>query len=166
MGGYAKLFSPHIKEIRQLRTLRSAFEEWVKLERELEAALAKYVIADDENEEEAFAGVESAMIHAEQLREVVGTRCTPFQLEIYGHARSIVDANAAARLGPMAEEALWLLDKQKMEYVKAEAVRVAFTNKEVSEILHLLSLPEEKLVEMQLKKAVSCRIEARPEQVD
>ena len=154
MGGYAKLFSPYIKEIRQLRTLRSAFEEWVKLERELEAALAKYVIADDENEEEAFAGVESAMIHAEQLREVVGTRCTPFQLEIYGHARSIVDANAAARLGPMAEEALWLLDKQKMEYVKAEAVRVAFTNKEVSEILHLLSLPEEKLVEMQLKKAV------------
>ena len=41
-----------------------------------------------------------------------------------------------------------------MEYVKKEAARVAFVNDEVSEISSLLALPEEKLVEMQLKRAV------------
>ena len=108
----------------------------------------------DDEEEAAFGGVETALAHAEKLRAAVGPKCTPFQQKIYEHARKIVDANAAARLTPMAEEALWLLDKSKMEYVRDEAKRVGFVNAEIGEISAHLSLPEEKLVEMQLKRAV------------
>ena len=64
-------------------------------------------------------------------------------------------------LAPLADEALWLLDKNKMTQVAQEAARVAFLSDAVSEIhsllseIHsLLSLPEDKLVELQLKKAV------------
>ena len=67
-----------------------------------------------------------------QLRGVV--QCTPFQDKVYGHARKIVDANAAARLLPLAEEALWQLDKAKMEYVRDEAGRVAYRSAEVNEV--------------------------------
>jgi len=112
------------------------------------------IASEGEEEEMAFVSVEAAMIHAEKLREALGPKCTPFQQQIYEHARQIVDANAAARLTPLAEEALWLLDKSRMEYVRDEAARVGFSNAEVKEVTHLLSLPEEKLVEMQLKRAV------------
>ena len=57
-------------------------------------------------------------------------------------------------LAPLADEALWLLDKNKMTQVAQEAARVAFLSDAVSEIHSLLSLPEDKLVELQLKKAV------------
>ena len=164
MGRFVKIFALHIPELKQLRELRSAFEQWVsrcssresvplssprtfeplrsspqhllarleplasaltpmpgrpqvRLERELETALAQYAIADEGDEEAAaFAAVEVACLHAEKLRGVV--KCTTFQQKIYEHARKIVDANAAARLLPLAEEALWLLDKAKMLEVR------------------------------------------------
>ena len=153
LGLHAKIFAPKLAEMRELRKLRNAFGEWVKLEKELESALARFVIAEGESdEEEAFSGVEIALLHAESLRGVV--KCTPFQQEIYEHARKIVDANAAARLTPLAEQALWLLDKKQMEEVVAEAARVAYTNEDIEDLKYHLSLPEEKLVEMQLKRAV------------
>ena len=153
LGGHARIFAPKLKEMKELRALRTAFGEWVKLERELEAALSKFVIASDgPDEEDAFLGVEGALLHAEKLRGVV--KCTPFQQKIYEHARKIVDANAAARLTPLAEEALWLLDRAKMAEVVAEATRVHYSTDDIEEIKSLLALPEEKLVELQLKRAV------------
>ena len=193
IGGYAKIFAPKVKEIRELRKLRSACEQWVVLERELEGALAKYSIASEGDEEaEAFLRVEAALIHAEKLRGVI--KCTPFQQKIYDHARKIVDANAAARLTPLgdrcmlepnvaqktttlicmlpprvsyvssyvapctaAEEAVWLIDKVKMEYVSTEAKRVHYESDVVDEVRSMLALPEEKLVELQLKRAVELK---------
>ena len=152
MGRFVKLFSLQIPELKQLRGLRAAFQQWIVLERELETALAKYAIADEGAEEEAaFAVVEAACLHADQLRGVVA--CTPFQQKIYDHARKIVDANAAGRLLPLAEEALWLLDKTKLSHVCDEAARVGFRSPEVDEVASLLSLPEEQLVAKQLKRA-------------
>ena len=152
LGPHVKLFAPKLTEMRELRKLRNAFGEWVKLERELEAALAKFALSEGgEDEDEAFLAVESALLHAEKLRGVV--KCTPFQQEIYEHARKIVDANAAARLTPQAEEALWLLDKKRMQEVVAEADRVKWSNADLDDIRYHLTLPEEKLVELQLKRA-------------
>ena len=108
--------------------------------------------AEGEEEEAAFVGVEGACLHAEKLRGVV--KCTKFQESLYDSARKIVDANAAARLTPLAEEALHVIHRTDMEYVVEEAGRVNFTNEHVEEIRYLLSLPEEKFVELQLKKAV------------
>ena len=156
MGGFVKLFSPFVSELRQLRALRSAFEQWQRLEKELEGALHKYAISTEDEEEAAALGlVEAALIHAEKLKGVV--KCTPYQFNIYGHARHIVDTNAVLRLAPLAEEALWLLDKEKMMEVLQEAERVNFRSDEVAEIKYLLALPEDKLVELQLKKAVELK---------
>lgn len=81
LGNYARLFSPAVKEIRQLRKLRTACEQWVLLEKQLEAALATYAIAVDEvAEDAAFVAVEAALLHAEQLRGVI--KCTPFQQKL------------------------------------------------------------------------------------
>jgi len=68
-----------------------------------------------------------------------------------------VDANAKARLLPMAEEALWLLDKARMIEVIEEAKRVHFKCDEIEEVNSILKLPEEKLVELQLKRAVELK---------
>ena len=104
------------------------YDDTWQVEKELEAALHQYVIATgDEEEDAAFIAVEAGMLHAELLRKTLGDKCTTFQADIYAHARKIVDANAAARLTPLAEEALWLLDREKMQYCKDEAARVAFT---------------------------------------
>ena len=65
----------------------------------------------------------------------------PRQQEIYEHARKIVDANAAARLTPQAEEALWLLDKKRLPEVVAEADRVKWSNADLDDIRYHLRQP-------------------------
>ena len=45
---------------------------------------------------------------------------------------------------PQAEEALWVLDKPKMQATLEEARRLAFTAPDIEKIAELLALPEDK----------------------
>ncbi len=78
LGGLTKIFSPRVPPLNELREMRRSFEQWVALERKMEAALFTYATAiDDEAETAAYDAVEIALVHAEELKKHV--RCTPFQ---------------------------------------------------------------------------------------
>ena len=64
-----------------------------------------------------------------------------------------MDKHAAKKLGPQAEEALWVLDKAKMQVTLEEARRLVFTSADIEKIAELLAMPEEDFVKLQLKKA-------------
>ena len=53
---------------------------------------------------------------------------------------------------PQAEEALWVLDKPKMQATLEEARRLAFTAPDIEKIAELLALPEDKCAENMRKK--------------
>jgi hypothetical protein len=73
-------------------------------------------------------------------------RCTPVCLQV-------LNANAHKMLLPQAEEALWVLDKPKMRATLEEARRLAFTAPDIEKLAELLSLPEDKCVELQRKSS-------------
>ena len=108
------------------------------------------ITTSEEEEQQAFVDVEAAYLLADRLRGVV--KCTPYQEKIYA-CQEDCRRRRGGQARPQAEEALWLLDKRGMGGL-VEAKRLNWTSSEVAEITSLLSLPEEKLVEMQLKRAV------------
>ena len=59
----------------------------------------------------------------------------------------VLDANVGRMLLPQAEEALWVLDKPKMQATLEEARRLAFTAPDIEKIAELLALPEDKCAE-------------------
>ena len=64
----------------------------------------------------------------------------------------MLDANVGRMLLPQAEEALWVLDKPKMQATLEEARRLAFTAPDIEKIAELLALPEDKCAENMRKK--------------
>ena len=89
LGPFARLF-PVIKlpEIAALRELRRAMEEWVSLEGELVALLAR-------DADEVYEQLAAAVLRAETAA-AAGVKCTPAQQELYDRGRKVVDANASA----------------------------------------------------------------------
>ena len=150
LGPFARLF-PVIKlpEIAALRELRRAMEEWVSLEGELVALLAR-------DADEVYEQLAAAVLRAETAA-AAGVKCTPAQQELYDRGRKVVDANASAAITPVAEEALWVLDRGKMEQAAGDAKKVGFDSEEVKKLNELLAMPEDKFVELQLKKAVELK---------
>ena len=64
----------------------------------------------------------------------------------------MLDANVGRMLLPQAEEALWVLDKPKMQATLEEARRLAFTAPDIEKIAELLALPEDKCAANTRKK--------------
>ena len=64
----------------------------------------------------------------------------------------MLDANVGRMLLPQAEEALWVLDKPKMQATLEEARRLAFAAPDIEKIAELLALPEDKCAESTRKK--------------
>lgn len=74
-------------------------------------------------------------------------------MEIEARCRKMLDHCAAARIDPVASEALWQLDRAKMEAVAEEATKVGYRSPDVLEIRQKLALSEQEFVKLQLKRA-------------
>jgi len=144
LGTLVAMFACEIDEAMQAKRLRRELQQLLALEEEVAALLRQDI---DESYDQLIAAVE-------RLETLSTISHTPRQQQLKANARELLDRNAARRLGPEAEEALWVLDKGRMEAVAAESERLHFCNPEIEHIRVLLALPEEKFVELQLKKAV------------
>lgn len=78
---------------------------------------------------------------------------TPAQMEVEAKCRKMLDRCAAARIDPVASDALWQLDRAKMEAVAEEAAKVGYRSHDILEIREKLALPEQEFVKLQLKRA-------------
>jgi hypothetical protein len=78
---------------------------------------------------------------------------TPEDIAVEHGVREKVKNIASAKIDAWAREVLDILDKNQMVLVAAEAEKYAYTSSEVAEINALLSLPEDKFVRKQLKRA-------------
>jgi len=150
MGAMALLFAIELREIGEIKRLRAGMQLWADLEVELRVLLAEDAKGGDAAEAVADA-LEVAVLRAEEIKHV---RCNPQQRALFEQARAALDKHAARRLNPQAEEALWVLDKAKMNLTLSEARRLAYSSPDIEKITELLALPEDKFVELQLKKAV------------
>ena len=88
-------------------------EEWVSLEGELVALLAR-------DADEVYEQLAAAVLRAETAAAAgVAVHARPAGAVRSG--RKVVDANASAAITPVAEEALWVLDRGKMEQAAGDA---------------------------------------------
>ena len=91
-----------------------------------------------------------AIVRANKIKDIVGTAA---EMEIEGKCREMLKSCAGPRIDPLAEEALWLLKREAMVDVLAQADEVGYTSADIDEIRAKLALSEEAFVKLQLKKA-------------
>ena len=97
-----------------------------------------------------YEKVAECVRRVDRIRDTPGT---PAQMELEREVRARLTQLAAAKIDPIASEAVAVLDKHLMQTVHDEAQRACYTSPDVARIAELLALSEEQLIKMQLKLA-------------
>ena len=147
LGPLHALFTFMPKQIEEAKELRRKLLEWVEV-----AALLRALERKDPQQNYMEFG--AVTMRAEAIMDVPHTEETE---RLYTECKRRLDECAAARLSPEADEALYLLDLGRMKAVLEEASKVGYTNNDLGEIKHILSLPENEIVKLQLKKAIELK---------
>ncbi len=130
-------------EMRHCRDLLFALEERAELYDVLHRLLPLDPLS-------CYKELRSAVQRCNKIRHIPGT---PEQTALEAQARARLHEASAAKIEPMAEEALEILEKRLMQEISSEAEAVEYTSPSISEIRHKLALPEREFVQLQLDVA-------------
>ena len=147
IGTMRLLFDYEPRNLTEAKELRFKLEEWVKVTSVLEPLLQRS--ADD-----VYLELGAGVVRAEEILDIPHTS---HQMSVYRRAKDMLVQCASVRIDPEAEEALYVLDKGRMEGVSSEASKVGHRTSTIVEINRILALPEEAFVKLQLKKAVELK---------
>ncbi|GMH64517.1 hypothetical protein TrLO_g13461 [Triparma laevis f. longispina] len=143
LGPMRKLFSHEPKELTEAKELRHKLQERVELTKIMGDLIGKDPMS-------VYPELGCAIVRANKIKDIVGTAA---EMEIEGKCREMLKSCAGPRIDPLAEEALWLLKREAMVDVLAQADEVGYTSADIDEIRTKLALSEEAFVKLQLKKA-------------
>eukprot|EP00752_Nemacystus_decipiens_P006696 g6019.t1 len=130
-------------EMRRCRDLRFALQERLELESLLQSLL-------HQDPTSCYAQLRAAVLRCNKIRNIPGTHQ---QMALENQARAHLMQAAAAKLDPIATEALAILEKKLMEDVSSDAAEVEYVSADIEEIRKVLSLPEEEFVRRQVEVA-------------
>ncbi len=130
-------------EMRHCRDLLFALEERAELYGVLNGLLPLDPLS-------CYKELRSAVQRCNKIRHIPGT---PEQAALEARAMAKLQEASAAKIEPMAEEALEILEKRLMQEISSEAEAVEYTSPSISEIRHKLALPEKEFVQLQLEVA-------------
>jgi hypothetical protein len=134
-------FEPHILE--NCRNRRKKLEDRVRLNKEMR----RIIDLKPGDHYEAFV---AAVQLADKTVDMPGSAA---DAELERRIRDLLAGAAGEKIGPWAQDILFILDKSQMLLCIGEAEKVGFTNSDVEEIREALTWGEEKFVRMQLKRA-------------
>ena len=147
IGPLRRLFQQEPTQLKACRELRFKLKEWVECTKVLEELM-------DQDVNECYLEFGAALARVDVIAE---TPHTDYQEQLYRKCKDLLENAAAARIDPVADEALYVLNKEKMVEVVGEAAKYQYTTGTLDEIQRLLSLPEPSFVKLQLKKAVELK---------
>ena len=147
IGPMRRLFHQQPVLLKACKTLRFKLEEWVKVTEILEKLMEQDV-------NEVYLELGAAIARAD---EIADTPHTDYQDQLYRKSKDMLENAAAAKIDPVAEEALYVLNKEGMQEVTAEAAKYSYVTPTLEEIARLLALPEGAFVKLQLKKAIELK---------
>ncbi len=130
-------------EMRHCRDLLFALEERAALYQVLHELLPLDPLS-------CYKELRSAVERCNKIRHIPGT---PEQTALEARARARLHEASAAKIEPMAEEALEIMEKRVMQEIVSEADAVEYDSPNVSEIRQKLALTEREFVQLQLQVA-------------
>lgn len=134
-------FEPNVLEKCRLR--RRKLDDRVRLNKELK----RIINLKPAEHYDAFV---AAVQLADKTLDMPGSAQ---DMELERQVRELLAAAAGDKIGPWAQDVLFILDRAQMLLCIAEADKVGFTNSDIAEIKETLQWSEEKFVRMQLKRA-------------
>lgn len=134
-------FEPNVLE--KCRQRRKKLEDRVRLNKELRRLIN---LKPGEHYDAFVAAVQLA----DKTQDMPGTAQ---DMDLERQIRELLAAAAGDKIGPWAQDVLFILDRSQMEVCVTEANKVGFTNADIVEIKECLLWSEEKFVRMQLKRA-------------
>eukprot|EP00941_MAST-03F_sp_MAST-3F-sp1_P004877 g4877.t1 len=147
IGSLINFFDVEPPSLKQARDLIKKLKLWLKLEKKMEALI-------DVNINGRFYNDAASCVSRGFELEQQNIPASPKQIRLLKNLKKRLHACTAARIDPEAEEALFLLDKERMEKVVDEAAKAAYQSSDLKKIMEFLKLPMEEQVKLQLKKAV------------
>jgi hypothetical protein len=143
LGPMRNLFSFDPKELQMCKDLRFKLQERVELTK-----IMKPLVGRDPME--VYSDLGCAIVRANKIKDIPGTDA---DMEVERTCREMLQSCAGPRIDPLAEEALWLLKKDAMRDVVAQAEEIGYSTPQIEDIKVKLALTEEKFVMLQLKRA-------------
>ncbi|GMI37880.1 hypothetical protein TeGR_g2408 [Tetraparma gracilis] len=143
LGPMRNLFSFDPKELQMCKDLRFKLQERVELTKIMKPLV-------DKEPMEVYQELGCAIVRANKIKDIPGTAA---DMDIEKKCREMLQSCAGPRIDPLAEEALWLLKKEAMRDVVAQAEEIGYSTPQIEEIKTKLALSEEKFVQLQLKRA-------------
>ncbi len=127
--------------------LRRKLVEWTKVTTIFKDLLTKDIL-------KVYEQLGAALVRADSLLEIPHTK---EQNDWYNKAQKAIDGCASARIEQPAKDALYVLDKDQMVAMAAEAGKVGYKSATIEKIQEYLKMPETKFVQEQLKRAVELK---------
>jgi len=143
LGPMRTLFQFEPEELRFCKELRFKLQERVDL-----VAIMRGLV--DKEPMSVYSDLGCAIVRANKIKDIPGTA---EDMALEEKCREMLKTCAGPRLDPLAEDALWLLKREAMVDIFAQANEVGYSNPEIEEIREKLALNEEAFVKLQLKKA-------------
>ena len=143
LGPLRKLFDHEPKELSLCKELRHKLQERVDLTKIMSDLVGKEPMS-------VYAELGCAIVRANKIKDIPGTAA---EMEVERKCREMLKSCAGPRIDPLAEDALWLLKREAMVDVLAQADEVGYLSPDIEEIKEKLTLGEEAFVKLQLKKA-------------
>ena len=143
LGPMRTLFVFEPEELRLCKELRFKLQERVDL-----VVIMKGLV--DKEPTSVYQELGCAIVRANKIKDIPGT---PEDMALEDKCRTMLKSCAGPRLDPLAEDALWLLKKEAMIDVLAQADEIGYSTPDVEDIRAKLALNEEAFVKLQLKKA-------------
>ena len=144
LGVMRKLFVFEPKELKKCRDLRFKLQERVEL-----TTLMKTLVVRPAKD--VYAELGCAILRANKIKDIPGTAA---DTKIEEQCREMLKSCAGPRIDPIAEEALFLLNRDAMEDVLRQAAEVGYNSPDLEDIRAKLALSEEQFVKLQLKKSI------------
>jgi len=143
LGPMRNLFSFEFKELQVCKDLRFKLQERVELTKIMQPLVGKEPM-------DVYQELGCAIVRANKIKDIPGTAA---DMDVEKTCREMLQSCAGPRIDPLAEEALWLLKKDAMRDVLAQAEEIGYSTPQIEEIKIKLALGEDKFVMLQLKRA-------------
>ena len=147
LGPMRNLFNFDPPELQRCKDLRFKLQERVVLTQLMRELVGK----NEGNPAAVYPELGCAIVRANAIRDIPGTAA---DMDVEQQCRDMLRSCAGPRLDPLAEEALWLLKRDAMVDVLAQADDVGYSSGDLEEIRGKLGLGEEQFVKLQLKKGI------------